>query len=123
MLQARDQNIPADRLPAHSPWILLFVLANAFTEELHFRGLLLKPFEQLPDCHPANVCIAMFFTLAHAPAQYARDILVFLAILFVLALAWGCFIQKTESLWGSVLFHAGGDLMIMFGIYETYGIR
>jgi len=55
--------------------------------------------------------------------QYAPDILVFLAILFVLALAWGYVIQRTESLWGCALFHAGADLMIMVGIYETYGIR
>ena len=123
LLQARDQNIPADRLLAYAPWILLFVFANAFMEELHFRGLLLKPFEQLLGRHPANVCIALFFTLAHAPVQYAPNIAVFLAILLVLALTWGYLIQKTESLWGSVLFHAGADLTIMVGIYETYGIR
>ncbi len=123
LLQARDQNIPADRLLAYAPWTLLFVFSNAFMEELHFRGLLLKPFEGLLGRHPANLCIALFFTLAHAPVQYAPDILVFLAILFVLALAWGYVIQKTESLWGSVLFHAGADLMIIVGIYKTYGLR
>jgi hypothetical protein len=25
-------------------------------------------------------------------------------------------------LWGSVLFHAGADLMIIVGIYKTFGI-
>lgn len=123
LLQARDQGIPADRLVAYAPWILLFVFANAFMEELHFRGLLLKPFERLLGRHSANLCIALFFTLAHAPVQYTPDILGFLAILFVLALAWGYVIQKTESLWGSVLFHAGADLLIIVGIFGTYGIR
>ena len=123
LLQAKDQNISADRLLAYAPWTLLFVFSNAFMEELHFRGLLLKPFERLLGRHPANLCIALFFTLSHAPVQYTPDILVFLAILFVLALAWGYVIQKTESLWGSVLFHAGADLMIIVGIYKTYGIR
>lgn len=123
LLQARDQNLPADRLLAHAPWILLFVFANAFMEELHFRGLLLKPFERLLGRHPANLCIALFFTLAHAPVQYAPDILAFLAVVFGLALAWGYLIQKSESLWGSVLWHAGADLLIMVGIYEAYGIR
>jgi membrane protease YdiL (CAAX protease family) len=123
LLQARDQGIAADRLLAYAPWILLFVFANAFMEELHFRGLLLKPFERLLGRHPANLCIALFFTLAHAPVQYAPNILWFLAILLVLALAWGYVIQKTESLWGSVLFHAGADLMIIVGIFETYGVR
>ena len=123
LLQVKDQNLPANLLLAYAPWTLLFVFSNAFMEELHFRGLLLKPFERLLGRHPANLCIALFFTLSHAPVQYTADILVFLAILFVLALAWGYVIQKTESLWGSVLFHAGADLMIIVGIYKTYGIR
>jgi membrane protease YdiL (CAAX protease family) len=123
LVQARDQDIPADRLFAYAPWILLFVFSNAFMEELHFRGLLLQPFERLLGRHAANLCIALFFTLAHAPVQYAPDILWFLAILLVLSLAWGYVIQKTESLWGSVLFHAGADLLIIVGIFETYGIR
>ena len=122
-LQEKGQNMRADRLLANAPWVLLFVFSNAFMEELHFRGLLLKPFERLLGRHPANLCIALFFTLGHAPVQYAPDILAFLAILFVLALAWGYVIQQTESLWGSVLFHAGADLMIIAGIYKTYGIR
>ena len=123
LLQANEQNLPVGRLAAYAPWILLFVLANGFMEELHFRGLLLRPFERLLGRHGANLCIALFFTLAHAPVQYTPDIVVFLSILLVLALAWGYVIQKTESLWGSVLFHAGADLLIILGIFETYGLR
>ena len=123
LLQAKGQNISADRLLAYAPWTLLFVFTNAFLEELHFRGLLLKPFERLLGRHPANLCIALFFTLSHAPVQYTPDIFAFLAVLFVLAFVWGYVIQKTESLWGSVLFHAGADLMIIVSIYKTYGIR
>ena len=123
LLQAGNQDIPTDRLLAFAPWISVFVFSNAFMEELHFRGLLLKPFERLLGRHSANLCIALFFTLAHAPVQYVPNILWFLAILFALALAWGYVIQKTESLWGSVLFHAGADLLIILGIFETYGMR
>ncbi|NJD66720.1 MAG: CPBP family intramembrane metalloprotease [Chloroflexi bacterium] len=96
---------------------------NGFMEELHFRGLLLKPFERLLGTHAANLCIALFFTLAHAPVRYAPDIGAFMAILLVLSLAWGYVIQETESLWGSVLFHAGADLLIIVGIFEAYGVR
>jgi membrane protease YdiL (CAAX protease family) len=123
LLQTHDQHIPASRLLAYAPWTLLFVMTNGFMEELHFRGLLLKPFEQLLGPHPANLCIGLFFTLSHAPVRYAPDILTFLAMLFVLSLAWGYVIQRTQSLWGSALFHAGADLMIMVGIYRTYGVR
>lgn len=121
--QASEQGVSADRLLAYAPWILLFAFTNAFMEELHFRGLLLKPFEQLLGRHSANLCIALFFTLSHAPVQYTPDIVVFLATLLVLSLAWGYVIQRTESLWGSVLFHAGADLMIILGIFGTYGVR
>jgi membrane protease YdiL (CAAX protease family) len=55
--------------------------------------------------------------------QYAPDIRSFLAVLLVLALAWGYVIQNTESLWGSVLVHAGADLLIIVGIFATYGIH
>jgi membrane protease YdiL (CAAX protease family) len=47
---------------------------------------------------------------------------VFLLVVFPLAIIWGYVIQKTEALWGSVLFHAGGDLLIVTGIYATYGV-
>jgi membrane protease YdiL (CAAX protease family) len=121
LLQVAEQGIATARLLAWTPWILIFIFANAFMEELHFRGLLLRPFAKLIGRHPANICIALFFTLIHAPVQYTPDILQFLAVLFVLALAWGFLIQKTESLWGSVWFHAGADLMIMVGILRTHG--
>ena len=59
--------------------------------------------------------------LAHAPVQYVPDIAQFLIVVFVLAWAWGFIIQRTEALWGAVLFHAGADLIIILGIFKTYG--
>jgi membrane protease YdiL (CAAX protease family) len=99
------------------PWILMFVIANGFMEEFHFRGLLLRPFERLLGRSGANLCIALSFTLAHAPATYVPSIVPFLAVLLVLAWAWGFLIQRTESLWGAVLFHAGADLLVVLGIF------
>jgi membrane protease YdiL (CAAX protease family) len=121
LLQASGEGIAPDMLIAYAPWALLFVFANGFMEELHFRGLLLRPFEELLGRHTANLCIALFFTLTHAPVQYTTDILFFLILVFALSYAWGYIIQRTESIWGSVLFHAGGDLLIIVGIYKTYG--
>ena len=103
------------------PWILMFVIANGFMEEFHFRGLLLRPFERLLGRSGANLCIALSFTLAHAPVTYVPDIVPFLAVLLVLAWAWGFLIQRTESLWGAVLFHAGADLLVVLGIFSTAG--
>lgn len=121
LLQAADKGIESRQLLALAPWTLIFVFANGFMEEFHFRGLLLSPFEGLLGRHGANLCIALFFTLVHAPVEYTPDIAVFLAVLFGLSLAWGYIIQKTKALWGAVLFHAGADLMIIVGIYETFG--
>jgi len=57
-------------------------------EELHFRGLLLRPYENLLGKAGANFCIALFFTLVHVPITYTANIGQFLVILFILALAW-----------------------------------
>ncbi len=110
-----------DQALAGIPWALLFVFSNGFLEELHFRGLLLRPFEALIGRHGANLCIALFFTLSHMGVTYTAEILPFLAILIVLALLWGYLIQKTDALWGSVLFHAGADFLILADIFRTYG--
>ena len=102
------------------PWVLVFVLANAIMEEIHFRGLLLKPSATFLGKPLTNFCISIFFALVHAPVEYTSDIVVFLVEVFFLSLLWGWLTQKTESIWGSILFHAGADLIIMAGIVQTY---
>ncbi|MFI5182088.1 MAG: CPBP family intramembrane glutamic endopeptidase [Thermoanaerobaculia bacterium] len=120
LLQTVGQGIEGRTLLAYAPWTALFVFSNAFMEEFHFRGLLLRSAEDLLGRHLGNVCIALLFTVVHAPVRYTPDILAFLVVVFVLALAWGVLIQRSEALWGAVLFHAGADLMIIMGIYKTY---
>jgi membrane protease YdiL (CAAX protease family) len=53
--------------------------------------------------------------------SYAPDMVVFLVVLLGLSIAWGWLMQKSGSLWGSVLFHAGADLMIILPIFGSYG--
>jgi membrane protease YdiL (CAAX protease family) len=38
------------------------------------------------------------------------------AVTFPLALALGTIMQKTDSIWGSILLHAGLDIPVMLGI-------
>lgn len=121
IIQARGEGIGAGRLLRYAPWTLIFVFSNAFMEEFHFRGLLLGPAGEILGRHTGNICVALFFAIVHAPVKYTPDIFVFVPIVFILALAWGYIMQKTESIWGAVLFHAGADLMIVMGIYNTYG--
>lgn len=119
VLIATGQNIGLDRLISVTHWMLIFVLANGFMEELLFRGLFLRKFEPFLGATASNLLTAIVFTLAHMQVGYvaATDIIKFLAIVFPLALAFGYVMQKTDSLWGSALFHAGSDLLIFSGIF------
>jgi len=119
-LQAKSLNISIEQLVLWMPWVLIFVFANAIMEELHFRGLFLRKLEPFLGRNLSNLAVAIVFTITHAPVKYTPNIYIFLVILFALAMAWGDLMQKTDSIWGSVLFHAGADLVIMIGILETY---
>ena len=113
LLMAQDAGIALSQVRAWSGWILLFIFTNAFMEELHFRGMALGPLGSLLGKNTANLAIALYFTLMHAPVQYAPDIVVFLVVLFFLSLAWGFLAQWTRAIWASVLFHAGADLAVV----------
>ena len=102
-----------------TPWILVFVLENAFNEELLFRGLFLQRLEPLLGTAGSNLSVAIVFTCHHAEVEYTSEVLMLLAFLFPVALAWGTVMQQTDSLWGSVLFHAGMDIPVVLGIFST----
>jgi membrane protease YdiL (CAAX protease family) len=103
------------------PWILLFVLSNAFMEELMYRGIFLKRYEAFLGKGLALWLATIVFTLIHYQAGYVVNSLLFLVQLLPFALAWGWLMQKTDSLWGSVLFHAGADCIIIFNIFKMMG--
>ncbi len=103
------------------PWILLFVASNGFMEELVFRGLFLGRYKPLLGSWLAILSTALVFTLAHMQVSYTPDIIAFLVVLLGLAIAWGWLMQRTESLWGSALFHAGADLLIILPIFKSLG--
>jgi len=54
---------------------------------------------------------------------YSEDVLVFVAITVVFALIWGYLMQKTGSLWGSALFHAGADTLIIIGMFSGKDVK
>ena len=112
------QNLTISRALPWLPWILIFVLANAALEETLFRGLFLRKLERFFGKLLSNILIAVIFTLIHGAATYPRDQYAFLAVVFPLALAWGYITQKTEGLWGSILFHAGMDIPIILSVFS-----
>jgi len=117
MFGGNDLNLT--RILPWIPWLLIFVLANAANEELLFRGLFLRKLESFFGPWTSNILIAILFTLYHSGVQYTPDLLMFLASLPPLALVWGHIVRKTDSLWGSILFHAGMDLPIILGLWSN----
>jgi membrane protease YdiL (CAAX protease family) len=113
------QNLTLTRIIPWIPWLLIFVLANGLMEEILFRGLFLRKLQPFFGRFLSNLLIATVFTVIHSAAAYTSDQYIFLAILLPLALAWGYITQKTDAVWGSVLFHAGMDIPIILGIFSN----
>ena len=121
-VQANAQGTTLQQLARLSPWILIFVLANGFMEELLYRGLFLKRYEPILGRHLSNLVTALVFVTIHAQVTYTSALLPFLIGLFFLALLWGVLMQKTDSVIGAALFHAGTDTLIILGIFADFGI-
>jgi membrane protease YdiL (CAAX protease family) len=117
LFKASELNL--DRILSWLPWILLFVLTNATLEELLFRGLFLRKLEPFVGKFLANFLIAIVFTATHLWVGYTGNKLLFLCVLFPLALSWGYITQKTNSIWASIMFHAGMDIPIILGIFSA----
>ena len=90
-------------------------------EELLFRGLFLGRYEPLIGKWLAILSTALAFTLAHMQVTYAPNLWAFLLVTLGLAIAWGWLMQRSGSLWGSVLFQTGADLLIILPIFSRFG--
>lgn len=112
-------NLSWARILPWTPWVLIFILANASNEELLFRGQFFGKLEPYLGKFGTNLVTAIPFTLMHSGVSYTADALIFIAILLVLSLAWGYVLQKTDSIWGSILFHAAMDIPIFVGILSN----
>jgi membrane protease YdiL (CAAX protease family) len=100
--------------------VLIFVLANASNEELIFRGLFIGRMEPFLGKFATNLVTTIPFVLIHSYTSYATDQTVFLALqLLPFSLAWCWLMQKTNSIWGSILFHAAMDIPIVVGIFSN----
>jgi len=113
------KNLSFERVISWAPWISAFVLSNGLREELWFRALFLKKYESMLGAETSNFLQAMIFSMAHLGSQYTPYLLIFLAITFFLGLAFGAVIQRTDSLLGSILFHAGTDIPAVLGYFSN----
>jgi len=99
------------------PTVLVLAFLNAPKEELLFRGLFLKKYEPILGKKLSIFAQAPLFVLFHYVPQYTSlgitFVVSFLAVVFVASLGWAYLMQKTDSIIGSSLSHAGADI----GIY------
>jgi membrane protease YdiL (CAAX protease family) len=97
---------------ANLPWWFAFSLVNAFMEEIWFRGLFLRRLEPAIGAAGALLLTTLAFGSLHLFATYIDlwGTLVFGIITCTLGGAWGLLMHKTDTLWGSVLFHTAGDV-------------
>jgi membrane protease YdiL (CAAX protease family) len=108
-------------LLAAAPWILIFVGANAVMEELWFRGVFLRSYEAAIGWAGTMAVTALAYGVSHMNATYfesAIGIVFGLGVIGLgLVMAWA--MRWADSLWGSVLFHMGMDMLIILPIVAS----
>jgi len=113
----KGENLTWARILPWTPWVLIFVLANASNEELILRGLLIGKMEPFLGKFATNLVTTIPFVFLHAFTSYSANNTLFLALqLLPLSLAWCWLMQKTNSIWGSILFHAAADIPVIVGL-------
>ncbi len=103
------------------PWILLFCFVNSFMEELWFRGVFLNKLTPLTGRLAAIIVTAVVFGVSHSAATYITSVqmVLFPVIVVSLGLVNAYMMLKTDSLLGSVFFHAGYDLLVIIPILAS----
>ena len=119
---ALASGISSAALLSAAPWILMFAALNSVMEELWFRGIFLRTFSAGMGGRQAVVVTATIFAAAHVAATYTNSVgeqLLLLSLAIAIGLVAGWAMRWANSLWGSVLFHMGLDLLVVFGLLEA----
>jgi membrane protease YdiL (CAAX protease family) len=103
-------------------WILVFVFANSFLEELIFRGIFLERLNSIFKPGWSIILTSFCFAAPHLAVNYSSDVLFFSGVVFVLGMICGYAMYYTRSLIAPVLIHAGADLLIIVPIFASYGV-
>jgi membrane protease YdiL (CAAX protease family) len=113
--------VPLGTLVAAIPWIVVFAFANALMEELWFRGVFLNKLTPVLGVAASVVVTALVFSMPHFGATYIAPIerVAFAVVVFALGLVNAAVMLKTDSIWGSVLFHAGYDLLVIIPVISS----
>jgi membrane protease YdiL (CAAX protease family) len=110
--------VSLNTLSTAMPWMLIFVFVNGFMEELWFRGISLGKLRPTLGAALAVIVTALVFGISHTAGTYISpaERILFPVIVIGLGLVNGFMMLKTDSIWGSMLFHAGYDLLVIIPI-------
>jgi len=115
-LTASGVSLPT--IVAALPWILVWAFTNSLMEELWFRGIYLKKLAPFLGVAGTIVVTSLVFGIAHVGATYISplEMIIFPIIVFVLGVVNAHWMFKTNSIVGSLLFHAGYDLLVIIPV-------
>ena len=117
-----QQRIELNFLRKNFVWILIFVFANGFMEELIFRSIFLKKLNQYMKPVWSIILTSICFAAPHLTFNYTPDVFYFFGIVFVLGMICGYAMYYTRSIIAPMLIHAGADLLIILPIFISYGV-
>jgi membrane protease YdiL (CAAX protease family) len=108
-------------ISAALPWMLVFCFTNSIMEELWFRGIFLGKLTPLLGTAASIIATALVFGVTHLAGTYIlpSQAIIFAAIVVTLGMVNGWVMLKTGSIWGSVLFHAGYDLLVIIPVLTS----
>ncbi|HET9646953.1 MAG TPA: CPBP family intramembrane glutamic endopeptidase [Microlunatus sp.] len=107
--------VSLERFLTLTPVLLVLCLSNGFQEELLFRGLFLRRYQNIFGPVAGNLLQATIFAIAHAGVVYTPIAFVFLFVVaFPLGLIAGFLMRRTRGMLAPVIFHAGLDIPIYF---------
>jgi membrane protease YdiL (CAAX protease family) len=120
VLQSLDQGLAIKEIGVAIPLALVFSLANGFREELVYRAALIKGFQAKIGVFATIIVTTLVFTLAHIDVSYTpASQIVFIIVLVIIGVVGSLIMMKTGSLLGSVLFHAGADILLIMGMLSS----
>jgi membrane protease YdiL (CAAX protease family) len=100
--------IPADTVGAIAVGGLVIFLATGLSEELIFRGILLKRAVEALGERSGLLYVTALFASLHIFFLSASD----LVFVFAVGLFYGFVVLNTKNLWGAILSHSLGNVML-----------
>jgi membrane protease YdiL (CAAX protease family) len=112
---------PAALLRSWLPWIVLFSIANGFSEELWFRGLWLGGFKDALGATAAMHVTSLAFCLMHVVVYWGDPVAILMLTLpwLFMGYAYAWIVRRTGSLWGPVLSHAIADALFLLIAFSS----